>query len=213
MKLTIAVDVDEVCADLLGEWLRRINRDFQYVNDYVVEREHVTEWDMSGHVPEGENAYSYLQDADLYDCVQPIPGALQAVEALRAAGHRVIFVTSCTQKQYDAKERWLVRHGFLPEAYTHKDLVLTSDKSLIRADVLIDDGPHNLEAFTGATAGLGICIDKPHNREAWNGWRAINLVDAVRLIGRIEHDRQVNVPAAPALVQYGSVVTRSLTPT
>ena len=175
--MIIAVDVDDVCADLLGEWLNRINRDYQYLQPKRT-REDVTQWDMSGLVPDGENVYQYLQEPDLYDHVRPIPGALQAVLALRAAGHRVIFVTSCVKGQYDAKERWLVEHGFLDDAYSQPDFYPAKDKSLIHADVLIDDGAHNLATFKGHK----ILIDQPHNRGVCGYLWAASLVDAAALI-------------------------------
>ena len=193
--MIIAIDVDGVCADLNSEWLRRINdaQGTSFTSDDV------TEWDMSKLSVDGFDVYSILRDKDIYRHVAPIPGALEAVNAMRGAGHRVVFVTSCTLGQYDAKERWLVREGFLQDEYTHRDLVLASDKALVKADLLIDDGLHNVEAFPGKV----ILIDQPYNRKTDIKYpRAANLVDALRLLGeleyqqRVEHQRRVE-SAAP----------------
>lgn len=176
--MIIGVDVDGVVADLNTEWLRRINA--AQLTTYSVED--ITEWDMKCVSRDGYDVYQHLRDPDLYDHVRPYRGALEAIEVLRDVGHRVVFVTSCSVGKYDAKERWLVRHGFLPDHYVQPDFYPANDKSLIRADVLIDDAPHNLETFPGER----ILIDQPHNRGDFRFPRARNLVDAVRLVGRLE---------------------------
>ena len=57
------------------------------------------------------------------------------------------------------KYRWLQRHfPFIPA--TH--YVFCGDKSILRADYLIDDQPRNLELF----AGTGLLFTAPHNLTA-----------------------------------------------
>ncbi len=79
-----------------------------------------------------------------------------------------------------AKRRW---NGFL-ELFPFLDwehIIITNNKQLVRGDILIDDGPHNLvggEYFK-------ILFDRPHNRnydDAANGmlrlhtWQEIDSV-------------------------------------
>lgn len=173
--MIVAVDIDEVCAALMPEWIARYNRKY----DDTLTPEQITSWDLSLLVKPtcGKHIFSFLTP-DIYDRVQPIPGALQAVESLRYAGHRVIFVTAGNA---DAKRAWLVRHGFLSKGWKQPDYFACFDKSLIRADVLIDDGPHNLATFPGEC----ILIDQPHNRDCDAPFRARDLVDAVRFVEAI----------------------------
>lgn len=175
--MIIAVDVDGVVADLHTEWLRRYNRDYQ---DHL-RTEDISRWDMDTVVKAecGKRIYDYLSQPDLYDHVAPIDGAWLGVQYLRGAGHRVVFATSCVQGMTDPKWRWLQRHSFLGEGRAQSgDLIVVHDKSLIRADMLIDDYPKNLEGFKG----LRLLFDAPYNRRSnlprVQGWH--QLQDAMR---------------------------------
>src|SRR5690625_8000333 len=81
---------------------------------------------------------------NLYSMVEPIPGALEGIQELRRRGHRVVFVTAAVVGSMDQKARWLKRHGFLTDL---NDLIVAQDKSLVQGQVLIDGGPHKIEAF------------------------------------------------------------------
>lgn len=160
MKLIVGVDVDEVCANLLGEWLRRYNR----VYDDCKTPEDIRGWGMPENVkPEcGARIYDILREPDLYDHILPIDGARGAVLKMREVGHRVVFVTSCTTGTTDAKVRWLERWGFLPSGpKVHKDFVACSDKALVNVDVLFDDNVETIERFPRAA----YLVMVPHNQD------------------------------------------------
>jgi 5'(3')-deoxyribonucleotidase len=156
-RLVIAVDVDDVVADLITEWLRRYNRDYQD----TLTQEHIKAWEIDRFVkPEcGTAIFQYLASRTLYDCVKPVYGALEGVQRLRLAGHRVVFVTSSNAVQAGRKMQWLQRHGFLGDSHEQPDYYVANDKSLIAADLLIDDRPKNVERFPGRT----ILFARPHN--------------------------------------------------
>lgn len=157
--IVVFVDVDGVCADLMTEWVRRYNRDFED----ALTPEDFTTWSVGSHVkPQAkEQMWGYLHDQDLYENVQPIEGALAGVCEMRRRGYRVVFATSTNLYQSGAKLRWLVRHGFLvlEHGTISKDYIEVHDKSLLCGDALVDDGPHNLAGF------LGFCVlyAAPHN--------------------------------------------------
>lgn len=160
-KLLIACDVDGVVADLSAEWYRRYN--LRYNDDLTPAR--VTDWDTSKFVkPEcGKRIFEILNEPDLYAAVPEIQGAREGVAALRAAGHRVVFVSSCVVGAMDQKYRWLLEHGFVEGAMQggqSKDVIFAHSKDMIRADLLIDDGPHNVEAWPGTA----ILVDGLYNR-------------------------------------------------
>jgi 5'-nucleotidase len=181
--MTIAIDVDGVCADLHTPWLAAYNDDY----DDCMTPEDITSWNMHEHVKLncGRNIYKYLK-AELYDKVKPVEGALQAVNALREAGYRVIFVTSTNVHHGGRKLKWLSDHGFLNLANgsTSKDYCEAQDKTLIRADVLIDDCLDNLTGFKGQR----ILFSHPHNRYVEfddSVTRADDWADALMCIGPI----------------------------
>lgn len=175
--MTFAVDVDGVAADLLPRWIELYNQG--YDDDLTCAE--ITAWETHKFVkPEcGIRIYHYLDRSDLYDGVLPIEGALDGVRELRDMG-RVVFVTSCTgSAMAKAKIDWMFRHGFLdePKKLGMADVVITSDKSLVRADLMIDDYGKNLFDF----GGMGILYDAPYNQHVKGfpraeGWEDVLVV-------------------------------------
>jgi len=162
-RTTIAVDVDEVCADLLSEWLRRYNSRTNRFHEQRLLPEQITDWDLRQFVPKEDQSmiYSILHDEGLYDSIQPIEGARDAVWLLREQGFRVIFVTACVPGTTEAKRRWLNAWGFFAKGgLSDKDFCPVTDKSLIRADYLVDDRYENVRDFEGQ----GILVNRAHNR-------------------------------------------------
>lgn len=158
--MIVACDVDGVVADLLPEWLRRYNRD--YGDDLTPER--ITDWGIDRFVkPEcGDLIMRYLCDATLYGRVAPVEGALWGVEALRDEGHEVIFTTSCHPGgSYEQKLCWLRDRGFIRH---HDEMVAIGNKSLIAADIMIDDGGHNVTRWVAQRHRPAVLFSAPHNQ-------------------------------------------------
>ena len=176
--LTVACDIDGVVADLHRSWLDAYEKDY----NHHIESEEITAWAIHKFVkPEcGGRIYTYLT-AELYKSVLPILGALEGIQELRE-NHRVVFVTSAPTGTGDAKYHWLCENGFLPksrDAYgdgrVHPDFITCHDKSLIRADILIDDRAENIQDFLGH----GILFDAPYNQDYQTGFRAKTWDDVV----------------------------------
>lgn len=157
-----AIDMDMVLADTNAEILRRYNRDW---NDDLTYEE-VTEWKISTNVkPEcGLKAVDYYRDTDLYDYVQPMEGAKEAVDMLRRNGHTVIVATSCFVGTELPKIQWLLRHKLVDSRH---DIVIADRKNLIAADILIDDKPEHITQFPGFT----MVFDHPYNRHVDANYR------------------------------------------
>lgn len=154
IKNIIALDIDDVVADLLPEWLRRYNHDF----DDNLAPEDITEWDLTKFIKKecGSRIFEYLDDANLYDNVLPVDGAISSISKLKSLPHtRVIFVTA--RDVADAKFSWLKTWGL---AESRNDYVVCQDKGLILADYLVDDKPENIMRFSG----FGILFSSNHNR-------------------------------------------------
>lgn len=156
--MIIICDVDGVVADLHTPWLQRYN---EMSGDSLTVDKIVT-WHISDYVkPEYRSRmFDILREPDLYKDVKPIPGALEAIQYLRTL-HRVVFATSCVKGMADQKWEWLEANGALPRRYSHKDLVVTTDKALIQGDVIIDDSMEHCLAFNGGA----VLFDQPWNRD------------------------------------------------
>lgn len=157
--MIIASDVDDVVANFLPAWLHAYNKLY---NDNLAP-DAIATWDdiCTKTRPECQRkVYDIIQEPDFYDQVQPIAGAFEGVRWLREQGHRVVFVTSSIGPSMDAKRRWLMRYGFIPQAYAADDYVVAHDKALIRAEILIDDRPKNIANFPGKR----VLYHQPWNR-------------------------------------------------
>ena len=154
--MTILIDMDDTIESLLKAWVRGVNSKYGRSVSY----EEIDSWDVSLAYPglTHEQVYAVPLEKGFWKTVEPIPGAAEAMRHFMDAGHEVFIVTatpyeSVTEKMSDLLFRYF---PFL----SWKQLIITSRKQLIRGDVLIDDGVHNLEGGDY----IKILMTAPHNR-------------------------------------------------
>ena len=151
----ICVDMDEVMADTLAEHLRRYNKAF----DEAVGPEHLAGkslWEITP-LDRQQQLRAFLDAEDFFEDLPLMPGAQDVLKQL-SARYEVFIATQAMSvpNSLGPKSRWLQRHfPFIPP--TH--YVFCGNKSILRADYLIDDLPRNLERFEGQ----GILYTAPHN--------------------------------------------------
>ena len=161
----IAVDMDEVMADAVSEHLRRYNRDF---------KEQVTVADLEGKwlwdivQMDRHNALeAYLRSEDFFAVLAVMPDSQRVMQALQQ--HYEVFIATAAMEvptSFTAKYKWLAHHfPFIPASH----IVFCGDKSIIRADFLIDDNPRQLRRFHGE----GILYSSHHNVKV-TGFRRVN---------------------------------------
>jgi len=151
----ICVDMDEVIADTVAEHLTRYNRDY---NGNITKEDLRGKWiwDVVA-IDRHPRLDEYLRSEDFFDVLDVIPDAPRVLGRLQQ--HYEVFIASAAMEvptSFNAKYRWLERH-FPTIPATH--IVFCGDKSILRADYLIDDNPRQLRRFSGA----GILYDAPHN--------------------------------------------------
>jgi len=165
LRKRIAVDMDEVMADAVAEFLRRYKRDFD---------ELVTEEELEGRrlwevVPSDrhETLEEYLRTEDFFSVLAVMPHAQRVLRALQER-YEVFIATAAMEvpTSFTAKYKWLEQHfPFIPASH----IVFCGDKSIIRADYLIDDNPRQLYRFQGE----GILYSSHHNVNV-TGFRRVN---------------------------------------
>jgi 5'-nucleotidase len=167
--LRICVDMDEVMADTLGEHLRRYNE---------ASLEEITLADLWGKglwdvvsTDRQELLRELLHAEDFFEDLPVMPNAPGVLRDL--AGRFEIFIATqamSVPNSFGPKYRWLQRHfPFLPPT----QFVYCGDKSILRADYLIDDLPRNLQRF----AGTGLLYSAPHNQAATGFARVANWLE------------------------------------
>ncbi len=151
----IAVDMDEVMADALGELLARYNRQ-QKTNFTKIDLQGKWLWQVLP--PGGQQLIeTYLQSEDFFENLPIIPGSQEVLRQI-SLRYEVFIATAAMAfpNSFGPKYRWLRRHfAFL----SPQNFVFCGDKSILHADFLIDDMPHNLASFRGE----GILFTSPHN--------------------------------------------------
>lgn len=176
--MKILVDMDDVLENLSEAWIGYLNN--EYGTD--VDRDTVRDWDMRLSFPDLTPAqiYAPLYDDEFWLTVRPIPGAAEALEKIIADGHEVYVVTASNYTTIKTKmEEVLFKYyPFLD----WRNVIVAYNKQMIRGDVMIDDGPHNL---VGGDYGK-ILLDAPHNRnfdeKSYGVFRAKNWDDVLHIL-------------------------------
>jgi len=151
----ICVDMDDVMADTLAEHIRRYNQTFD---------EDVTPQDLAGKglweitpLDRQQQLRAFLDAEDFFEDLAVIPGSQEVLQQLSERFE--IFIATqamAVPNSLGPKYRWLQRHfPFIPPS----NYVFCGNKSILRADYLIDDLPKNLLRFEG----LGLLYTAPRN--------------------------------------------------
>lgn len=161
-QFTVALDMDSTIYDLMNPWLDWINKTF----DEKRTIKDVTTWNFPMLFKCKERGFDFLDIPDMFLSLKPFPNAIEAVNKVREMGVRQVFVTTVSsvtkdsQKQSAWEKQQVIGRDF---PWAKKDVMITSgSKDLVRADMLVDDGPHNIEAFA-ATGGVTAKIPYPYN--------------------------------------------------
>jgi 5'(3')-deoxyribonucleotidase len=147
--------MDEVMADALGEHLLRYNRHYG---------EEITIADLEGKwlweivaTDRHDVLDAYMRSDDFFEAMAVMPESQRVMRRLQMK-YEVFIATAAMEvpTSFQQKYRWLAKHfPFIPPSH----IVYCGDKSILRADYLIDDNPRQLRRF----AGEGILYSSPHN--------------------------------------------------
>jgi 5'-nucleotidase len=151
-KKRIALDMDEVIADVYPKFLDYYERDFGERPDKSVW------WGKKIYqLPNAAHIRTYLHEEGFFADLPVMEGAQEVVKWLTE--HFDVFaVTAATEFRNSLRDKldWLEEH--FPFIGWQK-LVLCGDKSIIQADYMIDDHPFNLVRFKGK----GLLFTATHN--------------------------------------------------
>lgn len=174
----ICVDMDEVMADTLAEHLRRYNQAFDEevkVDDLVGKGL----WEITP-LDRQQQLRAFLDAEDFFEDLPLMPDSQQVLKDLSARFEIYIATQAmAVPNSLGPKYRWLQRHfSFIPP--TH--YVFCGNKSILRADYLIDDLPRNLQRFEGQ----GLLYSAPHNLTATGFVRMNNWQDVADYFAAIK---------------------------
>ena len=158
--MIIALDIDGTIRDFIGKLNECYDRDFPNETRTEV----VNTWELDKHYSIGVNIYEYafhnngyeiMKDANLYN------GAYEFILNLMYNLEDHTYLAT-TQSDWDCVRgtiEWIGNKNI-----PHSGLFISPDKTLLKADILIDDYHKNLNAWA-KTGRKAICIERPWNRE------------------------------------------------
>ena len=176
--MRILIDMDGVIADFDQEFLRRW-RERHPEKPYITLEERTTFY-VKDSYPEALHSFvaEILLEESFFREMIPVPGAKEALEEMVTKGFEVFICTSplstygnCVLEKYEWVEK------YLGPSWVNK-IILTKDKTVIKADFLIDDKPE----ITGVEKQPGwehILYDRPYNsaierrRLTWETWKDV----------------------------------------
>lgn len=170
VKKRLIIDMDETIADSLSRQLEWYARDASLtISPDQLQGRHLYEFVTGEHV---QMVRDYAYHQDFFDDLPLLNGAQEAL--LKLSGEYDIYIATAAMEfpnSFAPKFSWLRRHfPFIsPMRY-----VFCGDKSILKADYLIDDTPTHLEGFDGH----GLLFTAPHNLhekrfQRVNSWREI----------------------------------------
>ena len=182
--MVILVDMDDTIEQLLKAWVRRANEKY----GRRVTLDEITDWNVAapytGITKKEISAVTY--EPGFWCGVEPMPGAAEALRHFMDEGHEVYIVTATEIEHVPEKMRGLLFRWF--PFLSWEQVIITARKQMIRGDVLIDDGIHNLEGG----AYRKILFTAPHNRrydaEAHGMTRVDSWEEAVRIIDEMSRE-------------------------
>jgi 5'(3')-deoxyribonucleotidase len=153
MKPRIAIDMDEVMANVTPKFLDLYEREF----GRRLSREDYWGKKIYGLREEEQYLRNALFEKGFFRDLEVMPGSREVVRELMEDYE--IFITTAAMEfrsSFEDKYDWLQEHF----PFLHwKNFVFCGDKSIIRADYMIDDHVNNLEKFTGT----GLLFTASHN--------------------------------------------------
>ena len=169
----ICVDMDEVMADAVAEHLLRYNRQFgETITRADLHGKWI--WDVVGEERHRE-LEQYLRSEDFFAVLEVMQDSQRVMRALQ--GRYEVFIATAAMEvptSFTAKYEWLGRNfPFIPASH----IVFCGDKSILKADYLIDDNPRQLKRF----GGEGILYDAHHNVHTTGFRRVKNWLEVEQL--------------------------------
>lgn len=149
---SIAIDLDDTLNKLIKKWVEVYNERY---NDNI-KLSDIKCWDIWKYVKCGKEIYDILK----------IPGFFYSLEVQEYSQEVVKFLSEYFDIYVVTAFQPIVvvdKYNWVQENYSEiprENIIFCNTKHIIRTNFMIDDGPHNLEGFTG----INLLMDAHHNQ-------------------------------------------------
>lgn len=190
----IAVDMDGVLADCFEQFVRYEEADLG-TSKTIADGIGKTEDEAFA------NARTYLYQPGFFRNMRVIPGSQEVLYKLNEA-YEVFIVSSATEfpQSLIEKQEWLNEHfPFI----SWQQMVFCGKKTMISADIMIDDHFKNLDYFKGRT----ILFTQPHNQlaDAGKHTRVYSWEEISRLL---LSDQSVNDNPMDSVIEFTPAISK-----
>ena len=167
--MRVLVDMDEVLVDLLGYICDVYNSETG--NNLSKENFHC--WNLNGCLPlwSKERLDRFFKEDNVFHKLKPINKAVVGFKHL-IENFDTYIVSSAYPETAHGKSLWLSK--YFPE-FDQRRVFYCNKKYMVDGDVLIDDGPHNIEDFR--KKGKVIIFDMPYNRDIKEDNNCVRVYD------------------------------------
>ena len=136
-----------------------------------------SDWNSMDELPNQMARDAVWRDPDLFWIPRPYDHAIEALYILNER-HDVRIVTAVPHMHVEARSDWFHREA--PFIHRKNQMIFTNDKSLINADVIIDDKVEYVDDWLDENIvprGHAYLIDRPWNQHGENGMRVESLME------------------------------------
>lgn len=155
-KKKIAIDMDEVMADPIAKFIRLYNQEFNL--NLCLPDIHGREVHEAVPPEHKDKIWEYINAEGFFRDLAVIPDSQEVIKALMEK-YEVFIVSAGMEFRNSLIDKFDWLHEHFP-FISWKNYVLCGDKSIIGADIMIDDRPRNLRTFAGERKLL---FTSPHN--------------------------------------------------
>jgi len=187
--MRILLDQDQV----LSQWTERVIEWFNADYGTSIKLEDVKDWGLAKTLgPAGRDFIrSCMRWPEFYTRLDPVPGAIEGTEWLLARGYEVRIVTAVPASAgiaYHGKQQWIRDH--MP--FFNLDWFVAHQlKNEIKGDLILDDGPHNIEACMKEGDRKVVVFDCPWNQHTQGHYRVKDWKHFRELIVHLEREQEI----------------------
>ena len=183
--MIIAIDYDNILNNLTEKTIELYNTQ----NNKSIQMSDITSYNFYECLDkdDADGVIKLFKNKGLWDSLKPITGAREGLQKLINNGHRVYIVTATATENFQWKIQWLKK--WFP-FFNTDNVIRMMDKSLIRADILIED---SLEQLLKHKLCHRVCFDYPWNRNeskdfVYDIHRCTNWSEVSETINKIEEE-------------------------
>lgn len=180
---SILVDMDNTTTKWDDEFIKRFaaatGRPLEAVEKVVRSRQRY-EMELNFEGEDREIALKVMRTPGFYEALEPMPGAVTALQEMIDAGADVRLVTAphrcCPSTCTSEKVTWVVQH--LGNEWVERTMIVR-DKTFMAGEILIDDAPPSVVAGQNRPRWQHVLFDQPYNRVvegqprvcSWSDWK------------------------------------------